>query len=133
MSAKFVSAGLFFIFIFSSGYWLSRLGKPYQTGIFTIHKLIGLAAGIFLIITVSQTHKVTPLNKLEITILVVTVLIFIGVVAAGALLSIEAKGELNNASPSLLVMIGIIHNTLPYLAVLTTGTTLYLLLIRKTQ
>jgi hypothetical protein len=41
---RVVSAGLFFLFIFLSGFWLSRTGKPYSGIILTIHKLIGLAA-----------------------------------------------------------------------------------------
>lgn len=42
-----VGTGLLFLFIFLSGFWLSHSGKPYNTLIFTIHKLIGLAAGVF--------------------------------------------------------------------------------------
>jgi len=48
---KVVGAGLFFLFIFLSGIWLSRSGKPLNGLILNIHKLISLAAGIFLIVT----------------------------------------------------------------------------------
>jgi len=130
MNTKLISTGLFFIFIFTSGYWLSRLGKPYQTWIFTLHKLIGLAAGVFLILTVSRIHKVSPLTGIEMAFLAITILIFIGLVAAGGLLSIEAEGGLSNASPSVLSVFGMVHKVFPYLAVAMTGITLYLLLNR---
>jgi hypothetical protein len=124
---KAISTGLFFLFIFLSGFWLSRSGKPYNLGIFNIHKLIGLAAGIFLIVTVSRIHKTTPFTPLAIAILVITVLIFISLVAAGGLLSIEATGGLSNASQMMLSLIATIHKTFPYLAVISTAATLYLL------
>ncbi len=39
---------LSFVLIIFSGIWLSHLGKPYNTGVFTVHKLVGLAVGILL-------------------------------------------------------------------------------------
>ena len=132
IQTKSLIVGLFFLFIFLSGFWLSRSGKPYNSGIFNVHKLIGLAAGIFLIVTVSRLHKVEPFNPIQMTMLVITVLIFVCLVVAGGLLGVQAQGELGNASPFLLDAIGIIHKTFPYLAALSTAATLYLLLFRKT-
>ena len=100
---------------------MSRLGKPYQTGIFTVHKLIGLAMGVFLMITVARVNKIAPLTGLEISLLVVTVMIFVGLVVAGGLLSIAAAGGLCNASPVLLTALGLVHKIFPYLAVILTG------------
>jgi hypothetical protein len=119
---RVVGTGLFFVFIFLSGYWLSRSGKPYSAIIFNIHKLIGLAAGVFLIVTVYQIHRVAPLGPAEIIAIVVTVLFFIGVVAAGGLLSIDKPMP---------VIVSMMHKLLPYVAVLSTAVTLYLLLSRK--
>jgi hypothetical protein len=131
IQVKALSAGLFFLFIFLSGFWLSGTGKPYNSGIFNIHKLIGLAAGIFLILTVSRVHKVEPLSSIQIIVLVFTVLIFVCLVAAGGLLSVQAQGGLSKISPFLLNAIGGIHKTFPYLAVFSTAATLYVLLFRK--
>lgn len=119
---RVVGTGLFFIFIFLSGYWLSRSGKPYSAIIFNIHKLIGLAAGVFLVTTVYQIHRVAPLGPAEIAAIVVTVLFFAGTVAAGGLLSIDKPMP---------AAISMMHKLLPYVAVLSTAVTLYLLLNRK--
>ena len=115
-------ASLFFLFIFLSGFWLSRSGKPYNALIFNIHKLIGLATGVFLSLTVSQVHRAAPLGPLEINAVVVTALIFVGTVAAGGLSSIDRP------MPS---AISIMHKLFPYITVLSSAVTLYLLLSRK--
>jgi hypothetical protein len=88
----------------------------------TIHKLIGLAAGVFLVMTVYRIHQVAPLGPVEITAIVVTVLFFAGTVTAGGLLS---TGKPMSAAISTL------HQITPYLTVLSTAVTLYLLLSRK--
>ena len=129
--SKIVTAGVFFVFIILSGFWLSRSGKPYSSLIFNIHKLIGLAAGIFLIVTVYRSHQTLPLRALEITAVVFTVLVFLGLIAAGGLLSIVDAGQLPNLSQSARGAITTIHRLFPYLAVLSTAGTLYLLLIRR--
>ena len=129
--SKAITAGLFFLFIFLSGFWLSRSGKPYSAIIFNIHKLIGLAAGVFLIVTVCRAHRVTPLGPAQVAAIVVTVLIFVGLVAAGGLTSIDAAGQLGNVGQSARAAILAAHRLLPYLAVLSTAATLYLLLARR--
>ncbi len=117
---RFVSAGLFFLFIFLSGFWLRPFGKPYNTIIVTIHKLIGLAAGVFLVTTVYRVHQLSPLSPVEILAILVSVLLFAGNVATGSLLST------NKPMPA---AISLTHKLTPYLIVLSTGVTLYLLLI----
>jgi hypothetical protein len=119
IQVRIVGVGLLLVLIFLSGLWLSRLGKPYNTAIFTIHKLVGLAAGVLLAVTVYQTHQVAPLGGAEIAAIVVTVLLFVVTVAAGALLSID------KAAPAVVLKL---HQVIPVLTVLSTAGTLYLLL-----
>jgi hypothetical protein len=119
---RVVGVGLFFLFIFPSGLWLSHSGKPYNTLIFTIHKLVGLAAGVFLAVTVYQTHQVAPLGLLEVAAIVVTVLFFVATVTAGGLLSIDKPMP---------AAISMMHKLFPYFTVLSTAVTLYLLLSRR--
>jgi hypothetical protein len=90
--------------------------------ILTIHKLIGLAAGIFLVMIVYRIHQLAPLSPVEITAIVVTVLFFAGTVATGGLLSTDKP-----MSAAVLRM----HQIAPYPTVLSTAVTLYLLLSRK--
>ncbi len=131
MQSKVLMTSLFFVFVFLFGFWLSRSGKPYNSLIFNFHKLIGLAMGIFLSVTVYRVHKTVPFSPIEILAIASTVLIFIILVAAGGLLSIEAAGDLENASQSKLGAIAAIHKVFPYLAVLATTGTLYLLWFNK--
>ena len=131
MPSKVVMTGIFFIFIFFFGFWLSRTGKPYNALIFNAHKLIGLAMGVFLIITVYRLHQAAPFSPLQVAALALTILIFIILVAAGGVISAEAAGEIKNMAPTILGMLSAIHKILPYLAVLSTAATLYLLLFRK--
>jgi len=118
-AVRAVVAGLFFLFIFLSGIWLSRTGRPLNVGISTVHKLIGLAAGIFLLVTTHQRNQLVPLSVTEWIAIVVTGLCFLGVVASGGLLSSEEPMP---------VAVLRVHQIVPVLTVLSTAATLYLLL-----
>jgi hypothetical protein len=117
--ARVAGVGLCFLLIVLSGLWLARFEKPYPTLLFTIHKLVGLAAGAFLGLIVYQTHQVVPLGAVEIAATAVTVLFFVGTVAAGGMLSIDQP------MPPL---VQTLHQVIPALTVLSSGGTLYLLL-----
>jgi hypothetical protein len=119
MNTKLISAAVFFLLIILSGFWLSRTGKPYSTLILTIHKLIGVGVGIYLISTVYRIYKAGSISPIGLAAIVVTILFFVGLVATGGLLSTEKPMP---------VFISAIHKLLPYLTVLSSGTTLYLLL-----
>ena len=81
--------------------------------------------GIFLVVTVYQANKVKTFNSLDIVVLVATVLIFVLLVAAGGLLSAEAAGDLKIANQAVMTAISLVHNVLPYLAVLSTAVMFY--------
>ena len=116
---RVAGAGLSFVLIFLSGIWLSQTGKPYGTLVFTVHKLVGVAVGVVLGVMVYQTHQAAPLGGIEIAAIVVTVLLFVGTVAAGGLLSVDIQVP---------ALVRRLHQILPVLALLSTAGTLYLLL-----
>lgn len=113
---------MFFVFILLSGYWLSRTGKPINTVILTIHKLISLGAGVFLGITIYRIHQVTPLSPFEMAVVAVTLLFFIAMVATGGLLS--------TAKPMPGVILKV-HQLMPYLVIISAFVSLYLIQVRK--
>lgn len=119
---RVVGTGLLLVLVLLSGLWVRGSGKPYSTLPFTIHKLVGLATGVLLAVIVYQTHQAAPLGLLQIAAIVVTVLLFVGTVAAGALLSIDKQ------VPAIVLRL---HQVLPVLTVLSTAGTLYLLLSGK--
>jgi hypothetical protein len=119
-----ISMGVGFLIMILSGFWLSRTGKPYGTLIFTIHKLIGVGIGILLFMTVSQMHQTVPLSPVEIAAVAVTGLFFVASVTTGSLLSIPVSKPMPG-------FVSMLNKILPYLSVLSTAVTLYLLLNRR--
>ena len=118
LGSNLVSVGAFFLFIFLSGFWLNRAGRPHGMLPVTIHKLIGLALGVYLAWMVYQTHKLIPLGSIQIIAVAVTVLFFAVNVATGSLLST------NKPMPE---AISLVNKFFPYLTVVSTGVMLYLL------
>ena len=116
-STRFIPGIILFLFLFLSGFWLSRTGKPYSTLTQAIHKLVGVGIGVFLVLAVYNRHQAVPLNGVEIVMIVVTVLLFAVLVASGALLTSE------KTIPGL----AFTHKVLPYLTVISTGVTMTLL------
>jgi uncharacterized membrane protein len=118
-ATRAIVAGVFFLFIFLSGLWLHKAGRPLHAGISAIHKLISLAAGVFLIVSIYQLGQVVPLGAMEWIAIVVTGLLFAGDVATGGVLSFEKPRP-----PAVLRL----HQILPILTTISTGVMLYLLL-----
>ena len=119
---RFVGAGLFFLLIFLSGYWLSRSGKPYNVIVLTIHKLIAVAAFVLLVITMIRSNQGTALSTIELIAGVVTGLFFLSLIVTGGLLSS------NKEMPAVVLKL---HQIAPYLTVLFTLATLYLVQARE--
>ena len=119
---RIAAAGLIFLLIFVFGFILSRGGKPYNTALFTVHKLAALAAVIYLVYTVVKVSQVAPLDPGQIALAALAAVCIIALFATGAVLSIRLE-----AAPQFML---VLHRVLPYLTVLSTGALLYLLLLR---
>jgi hypothetical protein len=120
--SQYAYTGLFLLFILVSGFLVSRGGKPYGIAIFTVHKLIGIAAGVYLGVLVYNAHQRAPLAGAEVAVVVVTILLFVGTVIAGGLLSTD------EVMPP---VVSLIHRIFPYLIVISTIVSVYLLQNRK--
>jgi uncharacterized protein YhhL (DUF1145 family) len=120
-TTRAVVAGAFFLFVFLSGLWLSRAGRPLNVAISTVHKLISLAAGIYLLVIITQRNQVVPLNTTEWIAIVITGLCFLATLASGGFLSAEKPMP---------IAVRRIHQVGPVLAVLSSTATLYLVLSR---
>lgn len=119
---RVIGAGLFYLFIFVSGFWLGRSGKPYNGIVFNIHKLIAVVAVVFLVITMRQINQVARLSAMELTAGVVTGVFFLGAIISGGVLSIG-----KSIPAAILTM----HQITAFLTALSTATTLYFLLTHK--
>ncbi len=114
-----IIAGTLFFFIFLSGLWLSRRGRPLHGGISALHKLISLAAGVFLGLTIHQINQVVPLDATEWLAVAVAGMLTAGTVASGGVLSFEKPAP---------VAVLRVHQIMPVLTALSCGVVLYLLL-----
>jgi len=115
---RFIGAGLGFLLILVSGYWLSHIGKPYNAILFNIHKLVAVAAIVLLVIIVVRANRVAALSTIELIAAVATGVSFLSLVASGGVLSIVKE------MPAVVLKV---HQVAPYLTVVLTGATLYLL------
>ena len=109
---------LLFVVIVLSGHWLSRAGKPYNVLVLAIHKLISLAAVILLVTTMVRSNRVGALSATALIAGVVSGLFFLSLIATGGLLSSELQ------TPA---VVSKLHRVAPYLTILSTAVTLYLL------
>lgn len=119
---KIIGTGLLFLFTIVSGIWLSNSGKPLNTLIFTIHKLIALAAVIFTAIVIHNLLKNVEVKIIILTLIILTGLFVLVLFISGALLSLGKS--VNN-------IILTIHRVMPILAVISTAVTIYLLVSRQ--
>ena len=118
MGSTLIFTGVFFLFIILTGLGLRRMGSPYSIPLVTLHKLIGLGAGIFLGFAVYRTYQVAAFDLAQVAAVAVTVLLFAANVATGSLLST------NKAMPK---PVRTLNRWLPYLTVIATGWLIYLL------
>ena len=119
---RWVGAGAVFLVILLSGYGLSRSGKPYGTLVFTIHKLVAVAAVVTLGVTVYRMNRAGTLPAAGLLSAIVSGVFFLGTMATGGALSVEAATQ--TAMPALVHKL---HQVTPYLTVLSTAVTLFLL------
>ena len=122
--------GIFFLFILLSGLWVSprRESRITASCLHTSTSWSDLAAGIYLIRTVYLTHQATPLKAAQWTSIVITALLFLVTVAAGGLLSILDAGNLQSMSQPMRTAVSLVHKFSPYVIIVSTGVTLFLLL-----
>jgi hypothetical protein len=115
---QFAVPGGLFILTLVFGFWLSRLGKPYNGILFNVHKLIALGA---VVVTAIQTVKL--LRELETQAIVIVLF----VVAALCVIALFASGALMSAGKLDHVLMLAIHRIAPVLLVLCCALALYFL------
>jgi hypothetical protein len=120
-TSNIVEMGVLFLFIFLFGFWLSRSGRPINTLILTIHKLIALGTLIFIGVTIHQAHQIAPLSTAAIAATVITGVLFVITIITGGLLSLEQP----------VTAVSIVHKIGPFLTVAGAIVTTYLLVNPK--
>ena len=133
-TSKTVICGLLVLITLVSGVWLSHSGKPYNSMIFTVHKLLALTTVIIIGVNVYQLFRVVDGNILAVlSVIAVSGLLFLALFISGALLSLIPAGLLSLAKPMPEIILRI-HQVAPLLALVSATGTMYLLTtFSKTQ
>ena len=114
--SKFTAPGMGLALTIAFGFWLSRLGKPYNGILFNVHKLIALAV---VVLAGIQISKMTDLAASPLLIVLIVVgLCVVALFASGALMSI---GKLDYT------LTLTIHRVALAVLVIAAGTAIYLL------
>lgn len=87
--SKFILPIILFVLTVAAGFWVTKTGKPYNTGIFTLHKLLALAAVVLAAIAIAKFLKIAPAQPVIIALIVLAALSIIALFATGALMSIQ--------------------------------------------
>lgn len=117
LTSRIIWTGMLFILVFLFGFWLYRSGRPINTIVLTIHKLIALGALILIGVTIYQVNQVAALSAVTWLVAVVTGSVFVITIITGGLLSLEQP----------VTAVSIVHKIGPFLTVAGTIVTMYLL------
>jgi len=104
-TSKFLIPIILFVLTVAAGFWVTKTGKPYNTGIFTLHKLLALAAVVLATIAIVKLLKIAPAQPMIIALFVLAAMSIIALFATGALMSIQ-----KNVGSALLL----VHRVAPF-------------------
>ncbi|MBL8094592.1 MAG: hypothetical protein JNL73_10505 [Anaerolineales bacterium] len=117
--STYLLPGIAFVLTVGTGIWLSRLGKPLNGVLFTIHKLIALGAVIAAAIPLAYALRSAPAPALAFVLLGIGGLGSVALFATGALLSLNPSSAVGS--------LHWVHRIAPLVVVVTVGWALVLL------
>jgi len=86
---KVILPGTLFFVVVGFGFWVSKVGKPYNGLLFNVHKLVALGG---VILTGVQIFRLDPLDTFPVPVLLLIALAGLSVIAmfaTGAVMSIQ--------------------------------------------
>ncbi len=110
--------GLLFLFTIGTGIWLSNYGRPLNSILFNIHKLIALISVIYTVVIIRNIIKNIEVKSLILVLIIFSALLIIALFVTGAFLS---PGKPANG------LLLIIHNISMVSFVITVIATFYFL------
>jgi hypothetical protein len=91
MFIQLLITGILFLLMIFSGVILSRKGRPYKKGLFTLHKLFTLVTIVLMIISLVNYLKVASSGTLLIAAIIITLAMILISFVTGVLLSFEKE------------------------------------------
>jgi hypothetical protein len=124
ISTKLITAGILFLLTLISGVIVSHSGRPLSVGLVTVHKLIAVGGIVLTGMAVNQLYETTD-GKLfiELGVIVITGILFLALIATGALLTREEM-----QLPEFILKI---HQVAPLLVLVSSTASIYLLVRGK--
>jgi hypothetical protein len=119
VNAKIIAAAVLLILAVLSGYWVSGTGRPLNTVIFTVHKLLALAGVVFAVLAAVQLQKGFDLKTVIIILMAASGIFAAALFATGAILSFEKPAH---------DAVHLIHSITPYLIAVSLAAMFWLLL-----
>ena len=119
MDSKIIISGILILLLLVSGMWLSLLGRPLNTIVFSLHKIVAIAAVVLVILAVLNLTKGIDLRVPETWGIILSGLFLLLALVSGGLLSFESL--VNNFTR-------MIHKLTPYLFVASIILTVVLLI-----
>lgn len=119
-AAKLITA-ISLVLVICSGMWLMKYGRPYNGFITTVHKLVSIAYAVYLFIYLRHYRNSSPITGWETAVIDIALLLFVGTVASGGVLTIERP------VPS---YVTILHKLTSSLAICATVVTLFALMMK---
>ena len=126
--SRFGMCGLLVLLTLVSGVVLSNSGKPHNTMIFNIHKLIAVGTVIFMGVSIYNLYTAGNIHALHVSVFAITGLFFLILIISGGLLSVVAGGLLTLDDGSLQAVLRI-HQIVPLLALAASMISLYLMAV----
>jgi hypothetical protein len=121
-SSKIMYCGLGLVLTLVSGFVLSQLGRPLNSAIFTIHKLIAVGTVILIGVSIRNLYKAGVVQPLHFVLIGITGLLFLMLVVSGSLLSFDKLAT----KPVIMI-----HQIVPLLVLVFSVITVYLLVGSK--
>ncbi len=117
-TAKFFLPAAGFLLTVAAGIWLSRLGRPYNGGLFNVHKLVALAV---VVLTIVQLVRMLRGGDPQVTLVILLVL------AAACVVALVLTGAFLSAGKFSYPLLRTIHAIAPVLLAAVMAGLIYLL------
>ena len=124
--SKLGMCGLFVILTVVSGIVLSNSGKPHNSLIFTIHKLVAIGTVIVMGVNIYHLNQAGGVHILHVVSFGATGLFFLALIVSGSVLSLVTAALLELDDTALRAVLTV-HQIVPLLALVASGVSIYLL------
>lgn len=114
---KLIITAAFFVFLFLTGFWTSKSGKPVNQIKMNIHKFIALGTAVFVGIAIFRLQPSGGWDTVQVIAVVTSAVLAVAAIVTGGLASLTRP----------LPAVTVIHKIAPWLVLLATAGVLYLL------